>query len=96
MAGQEERLGVRKQAPGTLFIEIRMLQFLTLAFLPSLDDFSPSSVSESNRPAGRMFKVFALNLPAIDERERKPVRYRRAKLFRQIECKAWTSGAIGV
>jgi len=73
-----------------------MLQFLALAFLPGLDDLSPPSIGKSNRPAGRMFKVFALNLATINERECKPVRYRRTKFFRQIEGETWASGTVGV
>jgi len=41
MASQQECLGVGKQAPWTLFRQVRVLQFLPLAFLPGLDHFAP-------------------------------------------------------
>jgi len=62
MAGQQERLGVGKHAPWALFIEIRMQQFLTLAFLPSLNILPLPNIGQSHCAAGRAFEAFALNL----------------------------------
>jgi hypothetical protein len=73
MAGQQKRLSVRKQSPRTLFVEIRMLEFLALAFLPGLNDFPSSNIGQSNSTAGSVLEMLVLNLPAIDERESKPV-----------------------
>jgi hypothetical protein len=78
---------VRKQSQRDAFLQERMNHLLLLPPLPRRKNILARVVAYCNPAALRLSETVGRNLPAVDQRQRKPVRYYRPQLLeRVVKC----------
>lgn len=96
VAGEEAGLDMGKNADSHFFIQERMGHLIALSLLPCGENGFSRIVFEKNTSGILGVEIRALDLAAVEKRERGAVGEKGAEFLHEIERERWTSGAVAM